>query len=106
MRGRGSLKKERACALHGMHQENGVGVLRCLSRGIEERASLISRRGDAVDVYSECFVVINRLPPSAYLLCSSHPQIFNNITTGFADTSAFVRELTLKSMLLLAPKVG
>ncbi|KAG0591818.1 hypothetical protein KC19_1G204500 [Ceratodon purpureus] len=33
-------------------------------------------------------------------------QIFPHIATGFADTSAFLRELTLKSMLLLAPKLS
>uniref|UniRef100_A0A7I4DFP3 Protein kinase domain-containing protein n=1 Tax=Physcomitrium patens TaxID=3218 RepID=A0A7I4DFP3_PHYPA len=33
-------------------------------------------------------------------------QIFSHIATGFADTSAFLRELTLKSMLLLAPKLS
>lgn len=27
------------------------------------------------------------------------------MATGFSDTSAFLRELTLKSMLVLAPKV-
>jgi SCY1-like protein 1 len=32
-------------------------------------------------------------------------QVFPNVATGFADTSAFLRELTLKSMLILAPKV-
>jgi SCY1-like protein 1 len=32
-------------------------------------------------------------------------QVFPNVATAFADTSAFLRELTLKSMLILAPKV-
>ncbi|KAL0775382.1 hypothetical protein Bca101_040534 [Brassica carinata] len=32
-------------------------------------------------------------------------QVYPHVATGFADTSAFLRELTLKSMLVLAPKV-
>ncbi|THU47529.1 hypothetical protein C4D60_Mb09t16490 [Musa balbisiana] len=32
-------------------------------------------------------------------------QVFPHVANGFADTSAFLRELTLKSMLVLAPKV-
>ncbi|KAL0720347.1 hypothetical protein Bca4012_034946 [Brassica carinata] len=31
-------------------------------------------------------------------------QVYPHVATGFADTSAFLRELTLKSMLVLAPK--
>ncbi|KAJ8624163.1 hypothetical protein MRB53_032693 [Persea americana] len=31
-------------------------------------------------------------------------QVFPHVATGFPDTSAFLRELTLKSMLVLAPK--
>ncbi len=33
-------------------------------------------------------------------------QVFPHVATGFADTSAFLRELTLKSMLVIAPKVS
>ncbi|PKA51129.1 hypothetical protein AXF42_Ash010569 [Apostasia shenzhenica] len=33
-------------------------------------------------------------------------QIFPHVATGFSDTSAFLRELTLKSMLVLAPKLS
>ncbi|KMZ62159.1 Protein kinase [Zostera marina] len=33
-------------------------------------------------------------------------QIFLNVATGFSDTSAFLRELTLKSVLILAPKLS
>ncbi|KAJ4795995.1 N-terminal kinase-like protein [Rhynchospora pubera] len=33
-------------------------------------------------------------------------QVFPHVATGFADTSAFLRELTLKSMLVLAPKLS
>ncbi|XVE86029.1 hypothetical protein DITRI_Ditri18aG0003400 [Diplodiscus trichospermus] len=33
-------------------------------------------------------------------------QVYPHIATGFADTSAFLRELTLKSMLVLAPKLS
>ncbi|KAJ4978377.1 hypothetical protein NE237_009157 [Protea cynaroides] len=33
-------------------------------------------------------------------------QIYPHVATGFADTSAFLRELTLKSMLVLAPKLS
>ena len=33
-------------------------------------------------------------------------QVFPHVATGFSDTSAFLRELTLKSMLVLAPKVS
>ncbi|KHG09100.1 N-terminal kinase-like protein [Gossypium arboreum] len=32
-------------------------------------------------------------------------QVYPHVATGFADTSAFLRELTLKSMLIVAPKV-
>nr|DAD38609.1 TPA_asm: hypothetical protein HUJ06_012931 [Nelumbo nucifera] len=33
-------------------------------------------------------------------------QVYPHVATGFSDTSAFLRELTLKSMLLLAPKLS
>jgi SCY1-like protein 1 len=33
-------------------------------------------------------------------------QVFPHVATGFADTSAFLRELTLKSMLVIAPKLS
>uniref|UniRef100_A0A166DBC9 Protein kinase domain-containing protein n=1 Tax=Daucus carota subsp. sativus TaxID=79200 RepID=A0A166DBC9_DAUCS len=33
-------------------------------------------------------------------------QIYPHVATGFSDTSAFLRELTLKSMLVLAPKLS
>ncbi|XP_072954552.1 uncharacterized protein [Typha angustifolia] len=33
-------------------------------------------------------------------------QVFPHVATGFSDTSAFLRELTLKSMLILAPKLS
>ncbi|ESQ52792.1 hypothetical protein EUTSA_v10016269mg [Eutrema salsugineum] len=33
-------------------------------------------------------------------------QVYPHVATGFADTSAFLRELTLKSMLVLAPKLS
>ncbi|KAF2319298.1 hypothetical protein GH714_014465 [Hevea brasiliensis] len=33
-------------------------------------------------------------------------QVYLHIATGFSDTSAFLRELTLKSMLVLAPKLS
>lgn len=33
-------------------------------------------------------------------------QIFPHVATGFSDSSAFLRELTLKSMLVLAPKLS
>ncbi|KAK8575794.1 hypothetical protein V6N12_063449 [Hibiscus sabdariffa] len=33
-------------------------------------------------------------------------QVYPHVATGFSDTSAFLRELTLKSLLLLAPKMG
>ncbi|CAN4095084.1 unnamed protein product [Withania somnifera] len=33
-------------------------------------------------------------------------QIYAHVATGFSDTSAFLRELTLKSMLVLAPKLS
>ncbi|KAK7281939.1 hypothetical protein RIF29_10337 [Crotalaria pallida] len=32
-------------------------------------------------------------------------QVYPHVATGFSDTSAFLRELTLKSMLILAPKI-
>ncbi|RYQ91359.1 hypothetical protein Ahy_B09g097246 isoform B [Arachis hypogaea] len=33
-------------------------------------------------------------------------QVYPHVATGFSDTSAFLRELTLKSMLTLAPKLS
>ncbi|KAF3553740.1 hypothetical protein F2Q69_00017776 [Brassica cretica] len=33
-------------------------------------------------------------------------QVYPHVATGFADTSTFLRELTLKSMLVLAPKLS
>lgn len=33
-------------------------------------------------------------------------QVYPHVATGFADTSAFLREMTLKSMLVLAPKLS
>lgn len=36
---------------------------------------------------------------------STFDQVYAHVATGFSDTSAFLRELTLKSMLVLAPKV-
>ena len=34
------------------------------------------------------------------------PQVFPAVATGFNDTNAYLRELTLKSMLLLAPRLS
>ena len=33
-------------------------------------------------------------------------QTYPNVTTGFTDSNAYLRELTLKSMLTLAPKLS
>ncbi|KAL8151492.1 hypothetical protein V2J09_021300 [Rumex salicifolius] len=33
-------------------------------------------------------------------------QVYTHVANGFSDTSAFLRELTLKSMLILAPKLS
>ncbi|KAK3014932.1 hypothetical protein RJ639_009948 [Escallonia herrerae] len=33
-------------------------------------------------------------------------QVYPHVATGFTDTSAFLREMTLKSMLVLAPKLS
>ncbi|KAK6912178.1 hypothetical protein RJ641_024271 [Dillenia turbinata] len=33
-------------------------------------------------------------------------QVYPHVATGFSDTSAFLRELTLKSLLVLAPKLS
>ncbi|KAE9612008.1 putative protein kinase [Lupinus albus] len=33
-------------------------------------------------------------------------QVYPHVATGFSDTSAFLRELTLKSMLILSPKLS
>ncbi|TKY65366.1 inactive serine/threonine-protein kinase scy1 [Spatholobus suberectus] len=33
-------------------------------------------------------------------------QVYPHVASGFSDTSAFLRELTLKSMLILAPKLS
>ena len=32
-------------------------------------------------------------------------QVYPHVTTGFSDSNAYLRELTLKSMLVLAPKL-
>ena len=40
-----------------------------------------------------------------YLPDEAVDQVYAHVATGFSDTSAFLRELTLKSMLVLAPKV-
>ena len=32
-------------------------------------------------------------------------QVYPHLANGFSDTSAFLRELTLKAMLTLVPKV-
>jgi SCY1-like protein 1 len=32
-------------------------------------------------------------------------QIFPHLSTGFTDENAYIRELTLKSMMVLAPKL-
>ena len=37
---------------------------------------------------------------------SLHLQVFPAVATGFNDTNAYLRELTLKSMLLLAPRLS
>ncbi|RWW06752.1 hypothetical protein BHE74_00033567 [Ensete ventricosum] len=67
-----------------------------------------------------CFLVSQSLLPDYQRLLSSTPSrrlnplklidnsgefVFPHVANGFADTSAFLRELTLKSMLVLAPKV-
>ncbi len=33
-------------------------------------------------------------------------QVYPNVATGFSDSNAYLRELTLKSMLVLAPKLS
>lgn len=33
-------------------------------------------------------------------------QIYPQVAAGFSDTNAYLRELTLKSMLILAPKLS
>ena len=33
-------------------------------------------------------------------------QVFPAVATGFSDSNAYLRELTLKSMLVLAPKLS
>ena len=33
-------------------------------------------------------------------------QVYPHVATGFTDTNAYLRELTLKSMLTLAPKLS
>lgn len=44
---------------------------------------------------------------AVYVILKFHTgnQVYPHVATGFSDTSAFLRELTLKSMLVLAPKV-
>lgn len=48
--------------------------------------------------------IIFRLP--AGLQSVVEEQIYPNVTTGFTDSNAYLRELTLKSMLTLAPKLS
>ncbi|EFJ18677.1 hypothetical protein SELMODRAFT_444483 [Selaginella moellendorffii] len=55
------------------------------------RASLLQN----IDQYGNAF-------PSQLL----DEQVFPHLATGFSDTSALLRELTLKSMLILAPKLS
>ena len=43
---------------------------------------------------------------SADLQAVVEEQIYPNVTTGFTDSNAYLRELTLKSMLTLAPKLS
>ena len=43
---------------------------------------------------------------SAGLQSVVEEQIYPNVTTGFTDSNAYLRELTLKSMLTLAPKLS
>jgi hypothetical protein len=33
-------------------------------------------------------------------------QVYPHVATGFTDSNAYLRELTLKSMLVLAPKLS
>ena len=33
-------------------------------------------------------------------------QVYPHVATGFSDSNAYLRELTLKSMLVLAPKLS
>ena len=49
---------------------------------------------------------LSHLPSHPAILPVPSAQIFVQISSGFSDTSAFLRELTLKSMLILVPKVG
>ena len=43
---------------------------------------------------------------SFFLQSVVEEQIYPNVTTGFTDSNAYLRELTLKSMLTLAPKLS
>jgi hypothetical protein len=44
------------------------------------------------------------LPPCPAL--RPPPQIYNNVANGFGDANAYLRELTLKSMAVLGPKLS
>ena len=44
--------------------------------------------------------------PSSALQSVVETQIYPNVATGFSDSNAYLRELTLKSMLVLAPKLS
>ena len=40
------------------------------------------------------------------LQATTESQIYPQVASGFADNNAYLRELTLKSMLVLAPKLS
>ena len=46
------------------------------------------------------------MPRTLELTRKSPVQVFPAVATGFSDSNAYLRELTLKSMLLLAPKLS
>ena len=46
------------------------------------------------------------ISPSLLLQSVVEAQVYPNVATGFSDSNAYLRELTLKSMLVLAPKLS
>lgn len=57
-----------------------------------------------------CFYPLTRRPGchaySSALQSVVETQVYPNVATGFSDSNAYLRELTLKSMLVLAPKLS
>lgn len=54
---------------------------------------------------TSCTYIVGMADNTMGMADNTFDQVYAHVATGFSDTSAFLRELTLKSMLVLAPKV-